>query len=93
MVSGCSGCRFKDLHGVSVADVLAGCLDDGLAGLVERPVDAVVGPGVSLLDQGLQLWDRDTTSQGAPLEQASQLHLKGKNTTGYWITTVPRGGK
>lgn len=44
-----------DSHGVTVADVFAGGLDDGLAGLVEGPVDAVVGSGVGLLDQTLEL--------------------------------------
>lgn len=29
-------------HGVSIADVFAGSLNDGLAGLVERSVDAVI---------------------------------------------------
>lgn len=58
---GCSGSRMRDLHRVTVADVLAGRLDDGLAGLVECPVNAVVCTGVGFLDQGLQLWDRDTT--------------------------------
>lgn len=42
-------------HGVSVVDVFAGGLDDGLAGLVERAVDPVVSSGVSRLDQCLQL--------------------------------------
>lgn len=44
-------------HGVSVADVFAGRLDDGLARLVERPVYAVVCSRVSLLDQSLELKD------------------------------------
>ena len=47
--------REIDLHRVSIADVFAGGLDDRLAGLVEGPVDAVVGPGVGLLNQGLEL--------------------------------------
>lgn len=49
-------------HGVSIANVLAGGLDDGLAGLVERSVDAVIGSGVSRLDQCLQLF-RHTGNQ------------------------------
>lgn len=42
-------------HWVSAADVFARSLDDGLAGLVERPVDPVVGSRVGRLDQRLQL--------------------------------------
>lgn len=42
-------------HWVSSANVFAGGLDDGLAGLIERSVDPVIGSGVSRLDQSLQL--------------------------------------
>ena len=42
-------------HWVPGADVFAGGLDHGLAGLVERPVDPVVGSRVGRLDQSLQL--------------------------------------
>lgn len=45
----------EDSHGVSIADVLAGSLDDGLTCLVERSVNAVVGSRVSFLDQSLEL--------------------------------------
>lgn len=55
--SGCGrGLRWHS-HGVSVADVFAGRLDDGLARLVERPVYAVVCSWVGLLDQSLELKD------------------------------------
>lgn len=46
----------EDSHGVAAADVFACGLDDGLTGLVKRPINAVVGPGVGFLDQRLQLW-------------------------------------
>lgn len=52
----------EDSHWVSIADVFAGGLDDGLAGLIERSVDAVVGSGVSFLDQSLELKMEDTTT-------------------------------
>lgn len=42
-------------HGVSVSDVFAGGLDDGLTGLVQSAVDAIVGPGVCFLNQRLDL--------------------------------------
>lgn len=42
--------------------MFAGGLDDGLAGLIERSVDAVVGSGVSFLDQSLELKMEDTTT-------------------------------
>lgn len=42
-------------HWISIVDVFAGSLDDRLAGLVERPVDPVVGSRVGRLDQWLQL--------------------------------------
>lgn len=45
----------EDSHGVSVADVFAGCLDDGLTGLVQSSVDSVVRSGIGFLDQGLEL--------------------------------------
>ena len=51
-VEGTSG---GDSHGVPVADVLAGSLDDGLAGLVESSVNTVVGSGVGFLDESLEL--------------------------------------
>lgn len=54
---GCGRGLRRYSHGVSVADVFAGRLDDGLARLVERPVYAVVCSGVGLLDQGLELKD------------------------------------
>lgn len=50
----------KDSHGVSIADVLASGLDDGLTRLVERSVNAVVGSRVSFLDQSLELKMVDT---------------------------------
>lgn len=49
-------------HGVPAADVLAGRLDHRLTGLIEGPVDAVVGAGVGLLDQSLELKTQTTTS-------------------------------
>lgn len=42
-------------HRVSSANVFAGGLDHGLAGLIERTVNPVVGSRVRRLDQGLQL--------------------------------------
>ncbi len=53
-------CARARSHRVSAADVFAGCLDDGLAGLVERSVDAVVGSGVGRLNQSLQLQRKRT---------------------------------
>lgn len=35
--------------------MLAGCLDHRLAGLIQRAVDAIIGTGVRLLNQGLKL--------------------------------------
>lgn len=49
-------------HGVSTADVFAGGLDDRLAGLIERSVDAVVSSGVCFLDQSLELRMDATTA-------------------------------
>lgn len=53
---------FEDSHGVSVADVFAGSLDDGLTGLVERSVDAIVGSGVGFLHQVLELREENRTT-------------------------------
>lgn len=39
--------------------MLAGRLYDRLAGLVQRAVDAVICPGVGLLDQRLKLEERN----------------------------------
>lgn len=51
--------RYSNLHGVSIADVFAGGLNDRFAGLVQGPVDTVVCPRVGLLDQGLELRERE----------------------------------
>lgn len=45
--------------------MFAGRLDDGLAGLVERSVDPVVGSGVGRLDESLQLqWQQSVQKRG-----------------------------
>ena len=68
-----SVCRCLCSHGVPVADVFAGGLDDRLTGLVQGPVDAVVGPGVGRLDQVLELWEPRPFSVSDTLQFTKQI--------------------
>lgn len=72
-------------HGVSVSDVFAGGLDDGLAGLVQGPINAIVGPGVRFLNQRLELRDTHTQSYENHSSAAALFNTNESLTTLFLI--------
>lgn len=62
-------------HWVSIADVFARSLNDGLAGLIKRPVNPVVTSWISRLDQSLELQWENKCSEKNTEWQAAGFYL------------------